>query len=65
MPEQIDDAAYEAGKVSFIGGVSLRVIVQSVMDRMNAADLDRDADLKTISFALGFADALINRLRSL
>lgn len=67
MPEEIDDAAYEAGKAAFSNGASLRSVVDRLLERIAVGQLavTEDDDVKTASFALGFADALIDRLRSL
>lgn len=67
MPEKIDDTAYEAGKAAFSNGASLRTVVDRLLERIAVGQLGvtEGDDVKAASFALGFADAFIDRLRKL
>lgn len=69
MAQKIDDAEYNVGRAAFASGATLRGIVE----RFDAADrLERD-DLaagraefdRSMSCALGFADATLAAIRSL
>ena len=55
---KIDDASYQEGRAAFAAGTSIRQIVEQIMASGHAPD-----DVKAISSALGFADALIDQLR--
>jgi len=58
MQHQIDDASYAEGRAAFTSGASLRSIVEQVI-----AAGDDEPDMKTLSGALGFFDALLDFLR--
>ncbi len=62
MPEIIEEE-YQAGVASFNDGGTARNVVQRIAaaDRSNK----KDADARAISFALGYIDGALNRLRAL
>lgn len=55
----LDNESYEAGRAAFRAGASLRAIFEACM----AADTNV-SELKALSGAIGFADALIDALRA-
>ena len=58
--DELDQASYEAGKTAFTAGTSLL----DIFKMFGSYDLrDPQAETKVISFALGFGDELIDRLR--
>lgn len=56
----IIDACVEQGREAFASGAPLR----SIVERLQAADDDDQLD-QAMSIALGFAEALVDKLRSL
>lgn len=58
----IDNAAYAAGVSFFNDGGSLKSVVDRIISE-GGPDIDNDR--KNMSFGLGFADALVERLRKL
>ena len=58
MQEKLDEAGYREGRDAFAAGASIR----SIVERCEASDTPLD-DLKSLSAAIGFADALLDRLR--
>lgn len=59
MPK-IDEQQYQAGRRAFDAGMSLQALIERVW--IDGAESDED---KTMSFATGFADALLDRLRGI
>ena len=59
MQHQIDEASYAEGRAAFASGASLRGIVEQII----AGGGDPEPDMKTLSGALGFFDALLDHLR--
>lgn len=57
MSFSIDDAQYDAGRLAFVAGKTLR----QVADRIIASS--DDEGLQAASFTLGFLDALLDQLR--
>lgn len=66
MPK-LDEQQYEAGRQAFSGGVSIRNVAErfSASGELPGVLEDPDDEIKTMSFAIGFADALLDMLRSL
>lgn len=59
MPKIIDEQV-QAGREAFDNGTSLRSVIEKVM----AADVSgEDHEDDVMSFVIGFADALLDRLR--
>jgi len=72
--DKLDTVAYEAGRKAFNKGASLRSLVEPMMARANAeketkTPLDwkkREAEVSAeMSLALGFADALCDKIRGI
>lgn len=61
MIEKIDDDSYKSGKTFFVMGGSIR----SVFEKINGAGVTSKDENKAMSFTLGFADALLDKLRKL
>jgi hypothetical protein len=61
MPK-IDDVSYSQGRQAFRDGISLRTVVQRVLDA-NTDEITDDEGARIISFGIGFADELIDALR--
>lgn len=57
---KIDDASYQEGRAAFAAGASLRGIVEQI----DAEGLDHLDQIKVVSSAIGFFDALLDLLRS-
>lgn len=57
---KIDDASYQEGRAAFAAGASLRGIVEQI----GAEGLDQLDQIKVVSSAIGFFDALLDLLRS-
>lgn len=61
MTDKIIDASYNNGRANFAVGGTLRALFA----RLDAAETGTpDDEAKAMSFALGFADALIDQLRA-
>jgi hypothetical protein len=58
MDQKLDDASYNEGRAAFATGASIR----SIIEQLAAADTPAD-EVKTMSAAIGFADALLDLLR--
>jgi hypothetical protein len=59
MSEKLDDASYNEGRAAFDTGVSLRSVVEQFLAAETPAD-----EAKTLSAALGFADGLLDQVRT-
>jgi hypothetical protein len=59
MDQKLDDASYQEGRAAFAAGASIR----SIVEQCTNADAPAD-DLKAMSGAIGFADALLDVLRA-
>lgn len=67
--KQIDEEGYKAGGAAFQKGKTLRNVVEVMIAKMKEADEDPKSDWKKAeaffnSYAIGFADALLAKLRS-
>jgi hypothetical protein len=60
----IIDSEYEAGKAAFRGGLSVKVMIQSIGERMEKDDSEESTDA-TMSFSLGFFEGLATAVRHL
>ncbi|ETR79326.1 hypothetical protein X566_01500 [Afipia sp. P52-10] len=56
----ICEASYAQGRAAFNSGASLR----SIVERVVAADNEPSSEVAEFSRAIGFADALLDRLRN-
>lgn len=57
---KIDDASYQEGRSAFAAGASLR----SIVEQIGVEGLDQLDQIKVVSSAIGFFDALLDLLRS-
>jgi hypothetical protein len=64
MPK-IDDESYSQGRQAFRDGISLRTVVQRMLDAEHVRDITDDEGARIVSFGIGFADELIDVLRAI
>lgn len=60
MDQKFDEASYNEGRAAFEAGASIR----SIVEQCAAAGTPVD-DVKTMSAAIGFADALLDVIRAI
>lgn len=60
MTKKICETNYAQGRAAFNGGASLRSIIEHIV----AADDNQASEMEAFSRALGFADALLDRVRN-
>lgn len=64
--KQIDEEAYKAGGAAFVKGKTLHSLFELVLEELNKPYQER-AEKENFhnSYFLGFADALLNKLRNI
>lgn len=56
---KIDDAEYARGRAAFEQGISLQAVVQRMLNLPETAD----NEAKTFSYAIGFLDGFLDKVR--